>query len=89
MQTARMSSEPQRPVVAIAGATGSLGQHITETLLEPAFFSQLSSIVLLSRKKQEESRQLQEWAGKGAKVVVYDEKDLAGSLTGVDVLINV
>ena len=83
-----MPSERQRPVVAIAGATGSLGQRITNTLLEPAIFSQLSSVVLLSRKKQEESRQLQEWADKGAKVMVYDEKDLAGSLAGVDVLIN-
>ena len=83
-----MSSESQHPVIAIAGATGSLGQRITNTLLEPDIFSQLSSVVLLSRKKPEESRQLQEWADKGAKVVVYDDKDLAGSLAGVDVLIN-
>jgi hypothetical protein len=39
-------------------------------------------------QKPEGNRQLEEWPGKGGKVVVYDEAQLRDSLKGVDVLIN-
>ena len=77
-----------RPTVAIAGATGKLGRHITNTLLQLDILSTFSGIVLLSRQKLEGNLQLEEWAQKGAKVVVYDEVQLRDSLKGVDVLIN-
>ncbi len=83
-----MASRSQAPCIAIAGATGSLGKHITNTLLEPSIFSQLASLVILFRKKPEDSTELRRWAGKGAKIVVYNEDDLASDLEGVDVLVN-
>lgn len=78
-----------RRAVALAGATGKLGKHITNALLQPEFMSTFSSVTLLSRQKQEGNAQLEEWARKGAKVVVYDEARLVDSLQGVDVLVNV
>ena len=83
-----MEPTPQAPCIAIAGATGSLGKHITDTLLEPSNFSQLSSLVILSRKRPEESPDLQQWVEKGARIVMYNEDDLASDLEGVDVLVN-
>lgn len=77
-----------RPTVAIAGATGKLGKHITNTLLQLDILSTFSGLVLLSRQKPEGNPQLEEWARRGAKVVVYDEALLCDSLKGVDVFIN-
>jgi len=71
-----------------AGATGELGKHITNTLLQPDILSTFSGLVLLSRQL-EGNPQLEEWAQKGGKVVVYDEAQLRDSLKGVDVLIHV
>jgi hypothetical protein len=51
-----------RPTVAIAGATGELGKHITNTLLQPDILSTFSGLVLLSRQKPEGNPQLEEWA---------------------------
>ena len=83
------SEASHRRAVALAGATGKLGKHITNALLLPEFMSTFSSFTLLSRQKQEGNAQLEEWTRRGAKVVVYDEARLVESLQGVDVLINV
>jgi hypothetical protein len=86
MASAAQSSA--RSTVAIADATWDLGKHITNTLLQPDILSTFSGLVLPSRQKPEGNRQLEEWPGKGGKVVVYDEAQLRDSLKGVDVLIN-
>jgi uncharacterized protein YbjT (DUF2867 family) len=82
------SQASTRPTVALAGATGKLGRHITNTLLQPEMLSTFASLVLLSRQKPEGNLQLEEWARKGAKVVVYDEARFSDTLAGVDVLIS-
>ncbi|KAJ5203177.1 hypothetical protein N7449_005256 [Penicillium cf. viridicatum] len=40
-----------RPVVAIAGATGHLGKHVTTAFLSPSFQDKFSEIILLSRNE--------------------------------------
>jgi hypothetical protein len=86
-----MSSTSQvttRPTVALAGATGHLGGHIADALLRPHVLPTFSSGFLLSRQEPKGNSQLEGWAQKGAKVVVYDEARLSHTLKGVDVLIN-
>lgn len=77
-----------KPVVAIAGATGHLGQHITNTLLAPSFSSSFSRIILLTRSSPTSSTQLQTWQDQGAEVRQYSEDNLSASLSGIDVLVN-
>jgi hypothetical protein len=49
-----------RPTVAIAGATGKLGKHMTNTLLQLDILSTFSDLVLLPRQKPEGNPQLEE-----------------------------
>lgn len=73
------------PTIAIAGATGLVGKHITNALLQ-AFKQKFQDVILLSRKAS--SPELDEWAQGGAMIRVYDEKHLSKSLEGIDILIN-
>ena len=74
-----------KPVVAVAGASGNLGSHITEAFLSEPFRSKFKNVVLLTRKH---SPQMGEWASQGGSVVVYDDANLPESLAGIDVLVN-
>lgn len=73
------------PNVAIAGATGGLGQYIVEAFLSDGFRTQFKSIKLLARSN---SNDLDAWAKRGATVVLYDETHLDQALKDVDVLVN-
>lgn len=78
-----------RPTIAIAGCTGSLGSHITNTLLSPSYKYKYTSIVLLSRKSTE---QTEKWKSQGANHMMLGDSpstdDLKFSLKGVTVLVN-
>ncbi|KAJ9645939.1 hypothetical protein H2199_002982 [Coniosporium tulheliwenetii] len=80
------SPQPRLPTVAIVGATGHLGQHITSALVSPETRPLFSQVILLSRHP---SWRLSSWQDSAdATIRIYDENNLAASFTGVDVLIN-
>lgn len=77
------------PTVAIAGATGHLGQYIARACLEPDAKSKFSKVILLSRNPDHVSPQVLEWRDQGGAVIRgYDEDDLSAALADVDVVIN-
>ncbi|CAI7661629.1 unnamed protein product [Penicillium discolor] len=76
-----------RPVVAIAGATGHLGKHVTTAFLSPSFQDKFSEIILSGNESclfQPSSSQ------SGVKLTThrYNETNLEESLQGVQILVN-
>lgn len=77
------------PRVAIAGATGHLGQYITNAFLSEQFHYKFSEVVLLTRQSPESGSKLQEWTQQGAKVRVLDKDgSLSDLIADVDILVN-
>lgn len=78
-----------KPVIAIAGATGTPGKWLAETFLSAEFRPKLSELVLLSQRHTAKTKS---WQDVGASVRVVEQADdtdgLLGALDGVDVLIN-
>jgi uncharacterized protein YbjT (DUF2867 family) len=84
-----MSSSAVRPIVAIAGGTGKLGQHITTALLSPQFNPSFKEIRLLTANTSSEVAK--SFAAKGAKTIgvnYSDEQSILSAIHGADVLIN-
>ncbi|KAJ5871497.1 uncharacterized protein N7529_003850 [Penicillium soppii] len=79
---------PARPVVAIAGATGHLGQHVTNAFLSSAFLDKFSEIVLLSRKEPNLLQPSDVRAGVKVTTRRYNENNLEEALQGVQILVN-
>lgn len=73
------------PTLAIAGATGHLGYHVTKSILMPEFKARFKEVFILSRS---DSDKAQELVRAGAKLRLYSEEDLPSALDGVDVLVN-
>ena len=75
------------PSIAIAGATGKLGQHIANTVLSVQFRHRFSEVILLSRT--EDSAQIQNWrAQPDVTVTTYNEDDLGAAIAHADILVN-
>ncbi|KAJ5169627.1 uncharacterized protein N7500_002410 [Penicillium coprophilum] len=77
-----------RPVVAIAGATGHLGKHVTAAFLSSTFQDKFSEIILLSRN---ESCLFQPSSSQpGVKLTTrrYNEHNLEEALQGIQILVN-
>ncbi|KAJ9609508.1 hypothetical protein H2200_005835 [Cladophialophora chaetospira] len=79
----------QKPVIAVAGATGDLGTRLTNTFLSPELHDRLSGFVSLARRHTPST---EKWKGLGAEVRIIDnesdDNDLVMALDGVDVLVN-
>ncbi|CAG7919860.1 unnamed protein product [Penicillium olsonii] len=76
------------PVVAIAGATGHLGKHVTNAFLSSAFYDKFSEIVLLSRKEPSLLQPSEVRAGVKVTTRTYNEDNLEDALQGVNILVN-
>lgn len=77
------------PSVAIAGATGHLGQHITAAFLSPTFQNMFAYVILLSREPPSDSSQLAKYKYHSKAVFrQYDENNLAGTLDSAAILVN-
>ncbi|OQE20705.1 hypothetical protein PENFLA_c016G03281 [Penicillium flavigenum] len=77
-----------RPVVAIAGATGHLGKHVTTAFLSSTFQDKFSEIILLSRN---ESCLFQPSSSKtGVKLSTrrYSENNLEEALQDIQILVD-
>ena len=74
------------PSVAIVGADSGLGSHVASAFLVPQFRYRFYDVVLLSSSPSEELSQKAQQGN--ARVAVYKENDLAASLKGIDVLVN-
>lgn len=89
-----MASTLSRPVVAIAGATGHLGQHIASAFLSPPLRDNFSDIILLSRHAAVPEQFILSNPNAHFTVRRYTDHDtnkttdLADALHGVDILIN-
>jgi uncharacterized protein YbjT (DUF2867 family) len=84
-----MSSSAIRPIVAIAGGTGTLGSHITTALLSPQFSSSFKEVRLLTSNASSEKAKL--FASQGAKTISVnysDENSILSAIHGADVVIN-
>lgn len=77
-----------RPVVAIAGATGHLGQHVTNAFLSSAFLDKFSEIILLSRKEPSLLQPSEVRTGVKVTTRTYNEDNLEEALQGVQILVN-
>lgn len=77
-----------RPVVAIAGATGHLGKHVTNAFLSSAFHDKFSEIILLSRKEPSLLQPSEVRAGVKLTARKYNENNLEEALQGVQILVN-
>ncbi|CAG8474446.1 5832_t:CDS:2 [Scutellospora calospora] len=74
-------------VVTIAGATGSLGYHITDAFLNNGSYK----IKILRKKPKSENKNASLLASKGAEVIYVDyndKNDLAKTLKGTDVIVS-
>ncbi|ETI22626.1 hypothetical protein G647_06702 [Cladophialophora carrionii CBS 160.54] len=80
---------PDKPVIAVAGATGDLGTRLTNTFLSPELRDRLSGFVSLARRHTPSTER---WTTLGAEIRIIenecDENDLIMALDGVDVLVN-
>jgi uncharacterized protein YbjT (DUF2867 family) len=78
-----------KPVIAVAGATGDLGKLLADTFLSSELRDRLSGFVSLARR---ETPKTEDWEKAGAEIRIIkddcDENDLTMALDGVDVLIN-
>ncbi|PLB54077.1 isoflavone reductase family protein [Aspergillus steynii IBT 23096] len=80
----------QRPVIAIAGATGHLGQHIASAFLSTPLRSNFSEVILLSRQGAMPAQFLDSNPTTHFAIRKYNENvnDLASALQGVHILVN-
>lgn len=80
---------PKKPVIAVAGATGTIGQRIVRALITRPFITHFSEIVLLSRSDSQPSFPIAVFPAEIQLTMRrYDDFDLADSLADVDVLVN-
>lgn len=77
-----------KPSIAVAGATGHLGQHITTALLSPEFRPQFDQVILISRQSASSHPQLSKWQEQGAVISSYDENNLSACLGDATVYVN-
>ncbi|KAJ5961801.1 hypothetical protein N7501_006742 [Penicillium viridicatum] len=77
-----------RPVVAIAGATGHLGKHVTTAFLSPSFQDKFSEIILLSRNESCLFQPSSSQSDVKLTTRRYNESNLEESLQGVQILVN-
>lgn len=82
------ASALSRPVIAIAGATGHLGQHIASAFLAPPLRSNFCEVILLSRKGAVPAKFLDTNPHARFAIRKYHENDLAAALQGVQILVN-
>ncbi|KAH7399695.1 hypothetical protein BKA66DRAFT_452386 [Pyrenochaeta sp. MPI-SDFR-AT-0127] len=73
-------------VVAIAGATGSLGLIVAKVFLLPQFRTRFHDVIVLARS---ESPKTEELISLGAKLRLYSEDTLETVLRDVDAVVNV
>ncbi|KAJ5156244.1 hypothetical protein N7492_009047 [Penicillium capsulatum] len=81
-----MTASISKPTVAIAGATGHLGQHVASAFLSPPFRDQFSNIILLSRNKAALDTMSTYKGNFTARI--YNENNLQDALQGVQILVN-
>ncbi|KAJ5504154.1 hypothetical protein N7463_007028 [Penicillium fimorum] len=77
-----------RPVLAIAGATGHLGKHITAAFLSSIFQDKFSEIILLSRNESCLFQPSSSQAGVKLTTRRYNEHNLEEALQGIQILVN-
>lgn len=83
------STQSMLPTVAIAGATGHLGHHITSAFLNPDVRRHFAKIILLSRQPVSSSTQLAKWHDEGNAVIrSFDENNFAPAIADVDIFVN-
>jgi len=76
-----------RPTVGVAGANGKLGIHVINALISENFRPNFGSVVTLIRESAPQyTRDI--WQRQGVIVRIYNEKNMAESLAGIDILIN-
>lgn len=75
------------PTVAVAGASGRLGKHVIKSLQTPKFKHKFGNVVALVRDTTPQDI-IDAWKSQGVTVRIYNEKNMADSLKGIDVLIN-
>lgn len=73
------------PTVALVGASGHLGQHVSKALLSPTFRGSFSKVIFLKRRS---STQSSEDKVDGAETRHFDESTLGAALQDIDVLIS-
>ncbi|KAJ5544809.1 hypothetical protein N7535_006803 [Penicillium sp. DV-2018c] len=81
-------TQPTKPIVAIAGATGHLGKQITTAFLSSAFHDKFSEIILLSRRESTLFSPSELRTGLKVTTRRYDTTNLEEALRDVDILIN-
>jgi hypothetical protein len=77
-----------RPVVAIAGATGYLGKHVTTAFLSSTFQDKFSEIILLSRNESCLFQPSSSQAGVKLSTRRYNEDNLEEALQDIQILVN-
>ncbi|CAI7568492.1 unnamed protein product [Penicillium glandicola] len=77
-----------RPVVAIAGATGHLGKHITTAFLSSTFQDKFAEIILLSRNESSLFQPSPSQPGVKLTTRRYNEHNLEEALQGIQILVN-
>ncbi|KXG53014.1 uncharacterized protein PGRI_000640 [Penicillium griseofulvum] len=77
-----------RPVVAIAGATGHLGKHVTTAFLSSTFQDKFSEIILLSRNESCLFQPSSSQSGVKLTARRYNENNLEETLQGIQILVN-
>lgn len=78
-----------RPIVAVAGGTGTVGAPITTALLSRPFSSSFKEVRLLTANPSSEAAI--KLAAKGARTIEVnysDEKSILSAIHGADVLVN-
>ncbi|KAF4554489.1 Hypothetical protein D9617_4g002440 [Elsinoe fawcettii] len=71
--------------LAIAGATGNLGQHLMKVLLSPQVRSRFRDVIVLSRAESDVTR---EWSRQGATIALWTEDNIKQILSAVGILVN-
>ncbi|CAG8154081.1 unnamed protein product [Penicillium nalgiovense] len=77
-----------RPVVAIAGAIGHLGKHVTTSFLSSTFEDKFSEIILLSRNESCLFQPSSSETGVKLSTRGYNENNLKEALQGIQILVN-
>ncbi|CAG8906455.1 unnamed protein product [Penicillium egyptiacum] len=77
-----------RAVIAIAGATGHLGKHVTTAFLSSTFQDEFSEIILLSRNESCLFQPSSSQSGVKLTTRRYNENNLEEALQGIQILVN-
>ncbi|EWC44725.1 hypothetical protein DRE_06503 [Drechslerella stenobrocha 248] len=78
-----------KPVVAVAGGTGTLGTELIGALLDPRFRSKYKDVIVLTRNV--DTPQVAKWEQQGLLAREYaanDGQSVLDALSGVDILVN-